>query len=797
MATPALLPLENLDPSNPASTGGKAAALARLRQAGFPVPDGFVIPAEAFTVDGLNESFTSLVAEALSGLASKNAHPALFAVRSSAAAEDAPLASFAGEFESVLDVPAAGVPMAAEEVWRSQFADRVRSYTGAQGLGTEQRMNVLVQAMIPAELSGVLFTADPITGSRLAMSGNAVAGLGDRLVSGEADPAVFRLHRPDGRLVIDRDPAVLAGFTRPARTLFRLAARIEQELGSPQDIEWAVAGGQVYILQARPITTLAPVDPETGAPNDSRLGDYLWTSTNFGEALPDVMTPLTWSMMRIYLESNRLGVETDWLPLGGNIGGRLYMNLSLPATLFRALGFNAARINGLVVEAFGELPDGEEIPLIPYSRMQAFRTFVPHAFRRAWLVARLKKQVPGFIADGPRIETEIRAAIASARSPADLLQLWERRLEPVIRHTMLMLAAGTSDYKNLSRRLRPGLAGLVGDADANALLSGRPGAARLASLGPLIGLSQLAAGRITPAEYRRDYGHRGPSEFELSLPSPSEEDGWLESQMERLGHSGRSVDELLAEKVCGHENAWMRLRQAHPRAASKWDRRLADLHAASHTREAVRSEVVRLLRLLRPYALRTGDLTGIGQAVFFLTLDEVARLLDGDRVVLERIDLRRRTHERLTELPPYPPFIRGRFNPLGWAADPGRPGHIFNASAPAGILEDAPETDTIRGFSGSPGIVIGVVRVLESIECSGELAAGEVLVAHTTNVGWTPLFPRAAAIVTDVGAPLSHAAIVARELGIPAVVGTGTATVRLATGMRVRVDGARGTVTIL
>jgi len=151
---------------------------------------------------------------------------------------------------------------------------------------------------------------------------------------------------------------------------------------------------------------------------------------------------------------------------------------------------------------------------------------------------------------------------------------------------------------------------------------------------------------------------------------------------------------------------------------------------------------------------------------------------------------------RLRALPPYPAVIRGRFDPFRWAADPNRRCDYYDARAPIPALT-APPSAVLTGFAGAAGRVEGTVRRLDDPEQGDRLLAGEILVAVTTNVGWTPLFPRAAAIVTDVGAPFSHAAIVARELGIPAVVGCGDATMRLHTGDRVRVDGGAGTIEIL
>jgi rifampicin phosphotransferase len=200
--------------------------------------------------------------------------------------------------------------------------------------------------------------------------------------------------------------------------------------------------------------------------------------------------------------------------------------------------------------------------------------------------------------------------------------------------------------------------------------------------------------------------------------------------------------------------------------------------------------------VLRAFALRAGELTGVGEDVFFLTIDEVLSLLVGDDSARRFLPARKETYERYRALPPYPTIIVGRFDPFQWAADPNRRSDIFNANAPA-APRDTEANSTVKGFAGALGIVEGTVRRLDRLEDSDHFQAGEILVTTLTNIGWTPLFPRAAAIVTDLGAPLSHAAIVARELGIPAVVGCGDATMRLKTGDRIRVNGGQGLVEIL
>lgn len=198
--------------------------------------------------------------------------------------------------------------------------------------------------------------------------------------------------------------------------------------------------------------------------------------------------------------------------------------------------------------------------------------------------------------------------------------------------------------------------------------------------------------------------------------------------------------------------------------------------------------------MIRLFALKAGELAGIGEDVFFLYIREVEDLLSGNGEKVKHIPARKENYEKYKALPPFPPVIRGRFNPFEWVKDPNRRTDFHDATMP---LSDQPVSETLKGFAGAAGRVEGTVRILNSPEEGDQLQPEEILVASTTNVGWTPLFPRAAAIITDVGAPLSHAAIVAREPGIPAVVGCGNATLRLRTGDRVIVDGGQGVVHIL
>lgn len=773
--------------------GGKGGVLARLKQAGYPVPDGFVILPASFNGDELTETAWAQARAKLAALRSNNGRTA-FAVRSSALSEDSARASFAGEFETVLDVKSDDdIKRAIQTVRRSGQAERVQAYSAAQGMRADHEIAVVVQKLIRADLSGVLFTADPVTGSRTAMVGNFVHGLGDQLVSGEANPFTFTLARPSGRY---DGPAELKPF---ARKLYQMASRLEDDLGGPQDIEWAIADGQLHLLQSRPITTLRAHNPRTGDWNDSRYGDYLWTNSNFGEAVPDVMTPLTWSVLQVYAAEAMTFPMPGGHPFMGNVAGRFYMNVSLGASFFGALGFSRERLNYEMEEFFGRTPEGMEIPRVPISRWKLLKMLIPLIPRIRQRVAANRKRLPEFVAAFPAKSEAVRQHIRAAQTAADLLKIWNDELGPLFRAACQILQAGTSAYENSYRPLRHELRKLIGEEDANTLLTGlSEGVNQLASLGPVVGLAKVARGEMSREAYVQTYGHRGPHEFEVSRPRPAEDPAWIDPQLAALKDT--DVDALLAKQTAKREAAWARFVQRYPRKANGMQKRLAQAAQAARGREAIRSEIVRGVWAIREFALRAGEIAGLGDGIFFLSLGEIVSRLSGDDSATAFIPARRETHARLSALPPYPALINGRFDPFQWAADPNRRSDVFDAHRDLRGHDRRGLGDRdglISGFPGAAGVVEGAVRILRSVEEGAELKAGEILVTATTNVGWTPLFPRAAAIITDVGAPLSHAAIVARELGLPAVVGCGNATMRLKTGDRVRVNGGLGRVEVL
>jgi rifampicin phosphotransferase len=817
-----------------ATVGGKGASLATLMRAGLPVPPGFHLTTAAYRRFVAHHGLQDRIVAA-AGAADADAIAALFAahevpdelaapiraayaalgepavaVRSSATAEDLPGASFAGQQDTFLDVRGADAVLdAVRRCWASLWTARAIEYRRREGIDpADVALAVVVQELVDADAAGVLFTADPVTGATDRMVVNATWGLGESLVGGQVTPdelvldaatgavrerrtgdkAVMTVRTADGPaerpVPDDRRSAPVLDDARGAE-LAALGRRIAGHYGRPMDVEWTLAEGTFAIVQARPITGLR--DPW----NDTRLGDYLWTNTNLGEAIPDVMTPCTWSLVQLFMSRAMPTLSLPDFRGYGNIGGRFYLNLSLSAAMSALVGISESRFRSLTENTFGRLPAGVAIPPVPLSRVQVLRSLVPTAVRFMASVPGTLRRLPAFVAGNPCHCAELVDRIRATTDPAALVRLWDHELRPlVVMASDVLAAAGRSDpvaLLTVQKRLRK----LVGDADAAALTSAiTVDGEMLASLGPVVGLALLERGDIDEATYAERYGHRGPHEFEVSLPRPAEQPGWVEQQLGALREAGADPLELLQKQEAAHRAAWERLVAAHPKQVAATRKRLQRWARAASKREQARTEVIRTFAVARAYLLRAGELTGLGAEVFMLDVDEVAAVLRG--APAPDTSERRAAFERYAALPPYPSLIRGSFDPFSWAADPGRRSDLHDASA-------APPQagGDVTGFPGASGVVEGVVRVLRSAEEGGDLRPGEILVTTVTNIGWTPLFPRAAAVVTDVGAPLSHAAIVARELGIPAVVGTGNATGVLRTGDRVRVDGSRGTVEVL
>ena len=534
-------------------------------------------------------------------------------------------------------------------------------------------------------------------------------------------------------------------------------------------------------------------NPETGEWNDSLTGDFVWGNANIGEALSCVVTPYSWSVIGMAYEYMNV---LPGYPVAGNIGGRPYQNGTVMVSALKAIGKD---ISAMFQEMAGmeEPPQGLTIPLIPVSWPDK-ASILLNGIRLQFRERAALRRLPRFLAENQKWCADMRRRAQTAATNQELLDLWPEAV--TWGAEAFWSVVGTAwRYAEETAPLRRELTALVGGADASALLSGVSSEGELlACLGPVVGLSRVARGEMTRQAYLEQYGHRGPYEVEFAAPRPAEDPTWLDRQLDLLAGSGANADEMLTRQRAKFEAAWGRFRQRHPDRVETMQRRLANAAGVSQAREAVRSELTRQVWAGRAWALRAGELTGLGDDVFYLIAAEVLDLLAGKPVPVETIPSRKETDARYRALPPYPPIISGRFDPFAWAADPNRRNDIFDSHIPdlPPAIKAGP-AQVIKGVAGSAGIAEGRVRRIDTPEEGDQLQPGEILVTSQTNVGWTLLFPRVAAVVTDVGAPLSHAAIVARELGIPAVVGCGDATARLKTGDRVQVDGATGVVELV
>ncbi|MGN0587387.1 MAG: PEP/pyruvate-binding domain-containing protein [Oscillospiraceae bacterium] len=742
------------------SFGGKAASLDILLRNGLPVPEGHAVAAEAFENGALCAEAETELAELIKVLPQKYR----YAVRSSAVGEDGAEDSFAGAYDTVLDIDADMIPQAVKKVAAS--ADNVRSDVYSQSRGAQKGgIGVVIQRFISPEFAGVLFTADPVTAGTGYMSGSYVRGVGEALVSGEKCDGSFRINA----VKYNYDGA--SELAKYAGRLYKNAAKAVRIFGCPQDIEWAVSGGKLYILQARPITTLYHNDREKFLINDSLCGDYLLSKTNVGEIFLRPVSPATYGMI--------CGI-TDFLgiPLISNVCGQLYCNISGVCSVLASFGISKERAFSMVSDIAGGIPDSADIPLFPYDKnilLKKFGSIITHSPSKR-KSGRLRGTAPDII---DRTGMDIIGEIHNITSPQELYSFWDDRCTPYMTYALSAIVTGLSVKPLLFTRKK--LTAVCGAQLADRLLSCRSGDNAPESLGMLLAVEDVIGGRMTKAEYTARYGHRHADEMELSMPYPYEDPDFPDNVIREYKESGADVLQMKADHEKRSREAEEEFLRQYPDKA-KWLKKLLDKYSAAVCgRESIRSSALRLFCVIREYLLKAGQLTNLGDDIFMLYMDEARALLTGKKDVADIIPERRKNYEEQLKMPNFPSIIRGRFVPEEYAPD-------------------SPQTEgesMIVGTAGSCGIAEGYVRVLTSFDGADTVQSGEILVVPAANIGWVRVFPRIAALVTDVGAPLSHAVIVARELGIPAVVNCGNASLTLKTGDRVRVDGASGKVYIL
>ncbi len=734
------------------------------------IPFGSVITSDAFENGGIIPAASRELDELITKLDPRYT----YAVRSSAINEDGENASFAGQYETLTNVKVADIKTAVSSVVSSANNSRVKEYTESFN-EEDQGIAVVIQRFVDPTFAGVVFTADVITGKDDRMVGNYVHGEGEKLVSGSENADVFYI----GSMKYSYEGP--SEFKKYAKKLGSYCTKIRKFYGMPMDIEWAVSEGKVYILQARPITTLRRLNPKTYEVNGTLSGHKLLTRTNVGEIFMKPVTPMTFSVLEKI--NDMLGLP-DWLE---NICGQPYMNISVLCSIQVALGRSEEAAFDTIKDLVGNVPDGLKVPVSPFDK-KVFLKKMKELFFPKNRSKLKKKEKLQMVEDLPSISDAMIKEIKTIRSNAELFRYWNDMMQPRLNDGLasIMAASGTALVPLFSMRKK--IAKIAGDDMANRLCGGCVGT--LASMKPLLLIEDVIDGKITREEYVKTCGHRCTNEMELSEPRPYEDPTFPDSLIEEHKRSGVNLHKMQEQQQKEFEKALQEFKSSYPSKSNWIDRQIAAFTHANDFREDIRSKGVKIFCVFREYILRAGELNGLGDDIFLLYYKEMFDLLNGDKSCLENIETRKSVFEKYQEYPTFPSLILGRFDPQEWLADPNRRNDFYSSEKTGA----ADMSSDVKGFPGAAGTVTGTVRVITDFEDIGLVQKGEVLVTVATNVGWTMVFPKVAAIVTDIGAPLSHAAIVAREFGIPAVVGCGNATTVLKTGDKVVVDGANGTV---
>jgi len=889
-----VLPLSDLDRTMLTVVGGKAANLGELIRAGFSVPAGFCVTTAAYARlcaradldtylsglaatprdDGarqaelaaairtalletpLEASIVEAVTSAYQALSSEVPLPV--AVRSSATAEDLPDASFAGQQETYLQI--IGIERllkAIQQCFASLWTDRAVSYRASLGIDPRTvRLAVVVQQMVDAQVAGVLFTANPLTGKRRQAVIDANPGLGEAVVSGATNPDHFVVQTTTGEMVERRlgdkqvmiqaeafggiqtieagaSPALACLSDDQIRALAALGARVEALYETPQDIEWAIdPSGQVFLLQTRPITTLFPLPAEAPSTDES-LRVYLAFGVQQGTYRP--FTPMGRSALRL-LASGFLTLIG--FPPRDPLAGPRFVTEAASRPFFEVTAALRSPFGrGFLLEGMqeAEVQAATSFEHLVTDPRLSLRKTPRRAFGRALVLLLARTRLPWYLLQAlltpqaasrrvQRFVEQLRSAHqidASADASAHLAaaeRLLLHCLHLAFRVSPVMLA-GMQSFA-LARRM---LGELASESECQIVLGGSPVNPTIQMNLALWTLSRemrvdatsrqllqsMPAERLAQeyqqgqlpaslqqglARFLQEYGHQGVCELDLGVPRWSEDPtyvlalltGYLEMeesahapdlQLQRARREADAMIATLAQRA--RHKQWLRgrlvrlcLQRAHTLAGFREMTRFVAGLRLSQARELlwpVGEELVRAGRLKE-----AADL-------FFLTLPEVHAALAG-------ADLRESVSERRAT---FARELGRRHVPLVLLSDGTEP------TAQREITQSTVRAEgALQGAPASPGIVTAPARVILDPH-NARLEPGEILVAPSTDPGWTPLFLKATGLVMEVGGAMAHGAIVAREYGIPAVVGVAGATERIPTGSRITVDGTAGTVVIL
>lgn len=802
-----------LEKPNSLELGGKGAALAKLHHHGFHIPPWFAIAAGTSWKDQeLHDALDQI-------------GPGPFAVRSSGTMEDGSEHSFAGQFDSFLNVTSADIPARIQDVRNSANSDAILSYCKENQLPAPTCPTVLIQRMINPQSAGVAFSADPVSGRRSTVVISAVKGTGEKLVSGECDGETWRVERDAAPQPEDTSADILT--SQQAQAIANLARRCESFFGQPQDIEWAIdATDQLWLLQSRPITTLG-TRPD---PDDTLR---VWDNSNIAESYGGVTTPLTFSFAsRIYdavyrefctlmsVPKSRIKKADDVFPhMLGLIRGRVYYNL---ANWYRVLallpGFQVNR--SFMEQMMGvrePLPDEIVQAIIEENRSSRINDSLALVGTIFGLIRRhfgITKQISKFT-------HRLNQALDSPKTPltqmsGEELVAYYRKLEsqlmrqwdaPLVNDFLAMIFYGTlrglckkwanDDHGTLQNQLLMDSGEIISAEPPRRIMKMAKLAAKHPDLTATLANSSLSSRTKLNAiaefpelaqeleRYLQDFGDRCLEELKLESPTVRDDPSSLLHAIGAM--ASRPATEATPRAPTPTPNISNPLKKAIFVYVLK--------HARNRVcaRENLRFERTRLFGRVRTILREVGKRLhadgrlNAAEDVFYLELGEILAIWEatGTSQDIASLAQQRRTEFNIytsTEAPP------DRFSTRGPAYRTSR----FEA-APVMANESA---HSLNGTGACPGRVRGKARVVLDPR-NAHIEPGEILVAQQTDPGWVVLFPAAAGLLVERGSLLSHSAIVSRELNLPCIVSLPGITTRIKTGDLIEMDGTTGIVTLL
>jgi pyruvate,water dikinase len=831
-----------------AEVGGKAANLSRLMAVAAPVPDGFVLAGKALQHFVAEQEELPREVDHAVMTAWRRLLPGPVIVRSSAIGEDSAEASFAGQLDSVAGVATEEELRAAIlKVWASQWSDRVLGYQSARGT-LLAGMAIVVQRQVDAVVSGVLFTRSPVAASRMLLE--YCPGLGEALVSGAMNPGRIEIDRAT------LAPAELASLEVPderaaavvgqrLRELAALALRVEQAFGAPQDVEWTIdSAGRCWIVQSRPITTPSP-DTRGGAGGAAQT--VLWSNANVNENFPQPISPLLYSIARqgYYHYFRNLGtafgvsehrlrrMEPALRQIIGVHGARMYYNLTSIHHVLESAPFGD-RLAASFDDFVGAESDETRSASSKASRAYEVAELAVIAANTAWQFSFLTRRVSEFERSVERFAADTHPSRLETKSTHDLLD--DLRAFMDIRchrwknasladagsmvcygllKQMLARAFPADDQQALHNTLLKALPDLVSSMPPLALwelsrmIRANPPLHQLVRSAPAAEvLTRIRtderfadfAGALD--DFLEKWGFRCPAELMLTVPSFQEDPapvidllrayaatdgespaGQLARQSAERAHETRRVLRALRGRRL---TTWLPLPLSTPvRIVLRWTQRSIQLRERARLKQALLySRLRRVALALGERLARAGRLEGGGD-IFFLAVDEIDLLVSGGEMfpgaVSHLVSLRREAHDRLSASSP-PDSLRLA------------PGEYFAAAVAAAPGPADDSHSKLHGVGACGGSRTATAAILADVTESHRLEAGNILVTRQTDPGWGPIFPLISGLVIERGGMLSHGAIIAREFGIPSVVGVKDATRLIQHGGCITVDGDRGLV---